>query len=69
MDLIVPYNIIREGHDQPLIQKVLTMIEPGTRWFEIVKYNNKQSAKISNIVKNMVIEIALPYSINVQPVK
>ena len=35
VDLIGPYKIIRADHDDPLIQKDLTMIDLVTGWFEI----------------------------------
>ena len=31
--------------------KALTVIDPTTGWFEIVQYNNKQAATISNLVE------------------
>ena len=46
-----PYKIRREGHDNPLILKVLTMMYPSTGWFEIVKYNYKQDATIVKLVE------------------
>ena len=49
--LIVPYKIIREGPDEPLIIKALTMINPANGWFEILQYNDKQTATIANLVK------------------
>ena len=49
--LIGTYIIIREVHDDPLILKALTMIDPATGWFEIVCYNDKQAATIANLVK------------------
>ena len=36
VDLVDPYKIRIEGHDDPLILKDLTMIDPETGWFEIV---------------------------------
>ena len=53
IDLIGPYTIIIEGHEEPLILKYLTMIYPGTRWFEVIQYNDKQSATIANLVSSM----------------
>ena len=41
VDLIHPYKTIREVHDDPFIIKALSMIYPATRWFEIVRYNEK----------------------------
>ena len=46
-----PYEIRIEGHDNPLILKPSNMTDPTTRWFKIVKYNNKQAATIANMVK------------------
>ena len=37
VDIIGPYKIRIEGHDDPLIQKDLNMIYLATGWFEIVK--------------------------------
>ena len=37
VDLITPHKIRREGHDGPLIIKVLTMAYPETGWFEMVQ--------------------------------
>ena len=51
VDLIVSNKIRRKGHDGPLILKELTMIYLATGWFEIVRYNDKQAATISNIVE------------------
>ena len=33
-----------------MVLKALTMIEPETGWFEILQYNNKEAATISNLV-------------------
>ena len=46
---MVPYKIRREGHDNTLILKTLTVIDPATGWFEIVKYNYKQTDTIENL--------------------
>ena len=35
---IHPYKIRREGHNDPLIIKALTVIYLTNRWFEIIKY-------------------------------
>ena len=51
VDLVGPYKITREGRDDPLILKSLTSIDPETGWFEIVCNNDKQAAKISNLVE------------------
>ena len=48
--LIGPYKIRKDGHDDPLILKALTMIDPTTGWSEILRYNNKQADKITNLV-------------------
>ena len=50
IDLIGQYKIRREGHDEPLILKALTIIEPSAGWFEIVLYNDKQADTIANLV-------------------
>ena len=36
VDLIGPYEIRREGNDEPLLLKSSTMIDPATVWFEII---------------------------------
>ena len=51
VDLIGPYKIKREGHDEPLVLKALTMIDPATGWFEIVQYSDKTAANIANLVE------------------
>ena len=43
VDLIGSYKIRRECHDDPLILKALTIIDPATGWFETLQYNNKQA--------------------------
>ena len=45
-----PYKIRREGQDDPLILKYLTMIDPVTAWVEIVQYSDKQESTIANLV-------------------
>ena len=45
-----PYKIIGWGHDEPLMLKILTMVEPTTGWFYILQYNNKQTYQIENLV-------------------
>ena len=51
VDLIDPYKIMRQGHNEPLILKYLTMIDPATTWFEIVQYNYKQEATKKDLVQ------------------
>ena len=34
--LIGPYKIRREGQDDPLILKYLTIVDPANVWFEMV---------------------------------
>ena len=46
VDLVGPYKIIRESHDNTIIIKGLTMIDLATGWFEIVRYNDKKAATI-----------------------
>ena len=50
VDLIRSYKIRREGHDEPLILKYLTMIYPKTMRFKILQYNNKMSVTTAKIV-------------------
>ena len=49
VDVIRPYIIRREGHDDPLTLKTLTMIDPATGWFKKIKYNDKPSDTIANL--------------------
>ena len=37
VDLIGPYKIRIESNGEPLILKDLTIIDPATGWFEIIK--------------------------------
>ena len=53
VDLISPYKIRIEGHDEPLILKALIIIDPATGWFEIILYNIKQAYIIANLVEKM----------------
>ena len=50
VDIIGPYKVRREGHEEPLILRSLTMIYPITGWFKIVQYNDRKAAKISNLL-------------------
>jgi hypothetical protein len=50
VDLIGPYTIKRKGH-QALTVKCMTMINLATGWFEIARYDDKQSITIANIVE------------------
>ena len=50
VDIISPYKPRREGHDDPLILKSLTMTDPETGYFEIIKYKDKQAATTPNLV-------------------
>ena len=50
VDIIVPYKFRREGHDDPLIIKYITIIDPKNGWCEIVRYNDKNKATIENLV-------------------
>ena len=47
---ICPYKIIIEGLDDLLMIKSLTMVDPTTRWFKIIKYRDKSESTIENIV-------------------
>ena len=51
VDLIGPYTLERKGKKKPLKLQALTMIDPATRWFEIVEYDDKKSITISNLVE------------------
>ena len=42
---------MREGHDGHLTLKYLTMINPVTGWFGILKCNDKHAATIANLVE------------------
>ena len=50
LDLIGPYKIRREVREDPLILKALTMVDPATGWFEIIKYKYKHADTIANLV-------------------
>ena len=50
VDIIVPYEIRIKGQYGPLILKPLNIMEPATEWYIIVQYDDKQVAKISNLV-------------------
>ena len=50
MDLIGSSKIRRKGRDS-LILKYVTMIDPVTRWFEVIQYNNKKTMTIANLVE------------------
>ena len=38
-----------KGYDDPLILKTLTMIDPETGYFKIIKYNDKHASTIVNL--------------------
>ena len=48
--LIGTYKIIGKFQENPLIMKLLTMIDLATGWFELINFKVKQSATIENIV-------------------
>ena len=50
VDLIGPYKIRIKGKD-PLILKVVTMIDPVTMWFEVKQYSDKKAMTIENLVE------------------
>ena len=52
VDIIGPYVIIRKGQKENLNLKTVTMIDPGTGWFEITQYDNKRATSITNLVEN-----------------
>ena len=41
------------GKRKNLNLKVVTMIDPVTRWFEITQYNKKREISIAELVKTM----------------
>ena len=45
------YKIRRQGQDDPIIIKALTMIYPVTGWFKTVQYNKKKEDKIAKQVE------------------
>ena len=51
VDLISQYKIRREGHDDLLILKSLTIIDQASGWFEIIQYKDKHAVTISNLVE------------------
>ena len=50
-DIIIPYKIRREGHDNPPIIKSSTMIYLETGWCEIIQYEDKHESTIEKIVE------------------
>ena len=51
LDIISPYKIRREVHDNTIILKSLTIIDPKNGWFEIVQYKDKHAATIENLLE------------------
>ena len=43
-------NNKKEVHEEPLILKSLTIIDPATGWFYKILYTDKQAATIANMV-------------------
>lgn len=50
VDLIGEYKIARKGK-KTLKMKAVTMIDPATGWFEIIRYPDKRAITIANIVE------------------
>ena len=51
MDIIDTYVLRMKGQKQNLNLKYVTMIDPVTRWFEIMHYNDKIAMSILNLVE------------------
>ena len=51
VDHIGPYGICLKGR-MPLILKDVTMIDPVTRWFEVMQYRNKKVMTIAKLVES-----------------
>ena len=51
MDLIVPYRIIIKGKKENVHVKAVTMIDTVTEWFDIVKYEDKITISIADLVE------------------
>ena len=51
VDLTVPYKIRIDVNYGTIIIYALTMIYPKTGWLQIVQYNDKRAAIISNLVE------------------
>ena len=49
--LIEPYDIRRKGKKGNLNLKVVTMIDPITVWFEVVRYDDKRAITTANLVE------------------
>ena len=49
VDLIVPYKIYSKVNKEYLILKAVTMINPVTGWFKIIKYKDKPEMIIKNL--------------------
>ena len=53
VDLIGPYQIRREGYDDPRIIKYITLVDTENGWSEIVLYDDNQEATTANRVEKM----------------
>ena len=50
VDLMFPYKICRKGKE-PLMVKLVTIIDPVTRWFEVVQYSDNKTMTVANLVE------------------
>ena len=57
----------REGREA-LILKAVTMIYPGTSWFEIMPYKNKRAMRISNVVETTWM-VSYPWPVKIKHVR
>ena len=49
--IVCPYKIRREGKKSNLILKYVTMIDPVTKQFEMMHYNDQKAMTIENLVE------------------
>jgi hypothetical protein len=52
VDLVGPFTIRTPAKTHSLLLLVLTMIDPATGWFEIVKATNKSATSIQDLFHN-----------------
>ena len=52
VDLIGPYKIHKKGKE-PIILKVVIIIDPFTEWFEVTQYSDKKATTTANLVKTL----------------
>ena len=53
VDFIGPYKIRKKGRESLIFLKAITMIDPITRLFKMIEYNDKKAMTIANLVETM----------------